>query len=144
MGIKQLSIFVANEKGTLADVTRIFSEHEIDIRAISVYDTVDYGILRTVVSDPERAVEALSKEGIVSKLSDILAINPEDKRGSLNDVFTILVENDINIEYIYSFLVREDCSQLFVLKVDDNEKAQGLLEKNGVKIINSLYEEKRV
>lgn len=138
MGIKQLSIFVANEKGTLADVTRIFSEHEIDIRAISVYDTLDYGILRTVVSDPERAVEVLSKEGIVSKLSDILAINPEDKRGSLNDIFTILGENDINIEYIYSFLVREDCSQLFVLKVDDNEKAQGLLEKNGVKIINSL------
>lgn len=138
MGIKQLSIFVANEKGTLADVTRIFREHEIDIRAISVYDTVNYGILRTVVSDPERAVEELAKEGIVSKLSEILTINPEDKRGSLNEIFTLLGDNDINIEYIYSFLVREDGSQLFVLKVDEKEKAQELLEKNGVKIIRHL------
>ena len=138
MGIKQLSIFVANEKGTLADVTRIFRNHEIDIRAISVYDTVDYGILRTVVSDPEKAVEVLAKEGIVSKLSDILTINPEDKRGSLNDIFTLLGDNDINIDYIYSFLVREDGSQLFVLKVNDKEKAQELLEKNGVEIIREL------
>lgn len=138
MGVKQLSIFVTNEKGTLADVTRIFREHEIDIIAISVYDTVDYGILRTVVSDPEKAVEELAKEGIVSKISDILAINPEDRRGSLNDVFTLLCENDINIDYIYSFLVRGDGSQLFVLKVDDKEKAQELLENNGVKIIRKL------
>lgn len=138
MGIKQLSIFVANEKGTLADVTRIFRDHEIDIRAISVYDTVDYGILRTVVSNPEKAVDVLASEGIVSKLSDILTINPEDKRGSLNDIFTLLGDNDINIEYIYSFLVREDGSQLFVLKVTDKEKAQELLEKNGVKIIKEL------
>lgn len=138
MGVKQLSIFVANEKGTLADVTRIFREHDIDIRALSVYDTVEYGILRTVVSDPEKAVEELAKEGIVSKLSDILAINPEDRRGSLNDVFTLLGDNDINIDYVYSFLVREDGSQLFVLKVNDKDKAQDLLEKNGVKIIRKL------
>ena len=138
MGVKQLSIFVANEKGTLADVTRIFREHDIDIRALSVYDTVEYGILRTVVRDPEKAVEELAKEGIVSKLSDILAINPEDRRGSLNDVFTLLGDNDINIDYVYSFLVREDGSQLFVLKVNDKDKAQDLLEKNGVKIIRKL------
>lgn len=138
MGVKQLSIFVTNEKGTLADVTRIFREHDIDIIAISVYDTVEYGILRAVVSDPEKAVEELAKEGIVSKISDILAINPEDRRGSLNEIFTLLCENDINIDYIYSFLVREDGSQLFVLKVDDKEKAQELLEKNGVKIVKNL------
>lgn len=138
MGVKQLSIFVANEKGTLADVTRIFREQGIDIIALSVYDTVDYGILRAVVSDPGKAVEELAKEGIVSKISNVLAINPEDKRGSLNDIFSLLCENDINVEYIYAFLVREDKSQLFVLKVDDQEKAQNLLEKNGVKIIKEL------
>ncbi len=138
MGIKQLSIFVANEKGTLADVTRIFRDNEIDIRALCVYDTVDYGILRSVVSHPEKAVEVLAKAGIVSKLSEILTINPEDRRGSLNDIFTLLGDNDINIDYIYSFLVREDGSQLFVLKVSDREKAQELLEKNGVMIIKDL------
>ncbi|MBK5262531.1 MAG: ACT domain-containing protein [Peptostreptococcaceae bacterium] len=138
MRIKQLSIFVANEKGTLADVTRIFRDNEIDIRALSVYDTVDYGILRTVVSDPEKAVEVLAKAGIVSKLSDVLTINPEDRRGSMNDIFTLLGDNDINIDYIYSFLVREDGSQLFVLKVSDKEKAEELLKKNGVEIVREL------
>lgn len=138
MRIKQLSIFVANEKGTLADVTRIFRDNEIDIRALSVYDTVDYGILRTVVSDPEKAVGALAKAGIVSKLSDVLTINPEDRRGSLNDIFTLLGDNDINIDYIYSFLAREDGFQLFVLKVSDKEKAEELLQKNGVEIIREI------
>src|SRR5665647_762997 len=138
MRIKQLSIFVANEKGTLADVTRIFRDNEIDIRALSVYDTVDYGILRTVVSNPEKAIEVLAKAGIVSKLSDILTVNPEDRRGSLNDIFTLLGDNDINIDYVYSFLVREDGSQLFVLKVSDKEKAEELLKKNGVEIVREI------
>lgn len=138
MGIKQLSIFVANEKGTLADVTRIFRDNEIDLRALSVYDTVDYAILRTVVSDPEKAVKVLAKVGIVSKLNDILTINPEDRRGSLNDIFTLLGDNDINIDYIYSFLVREDGSQLFALRVSDKEKTEELLKKNGVEIVREL------
>lgn len=138
MGIKQLSIFIANEAGTLADVTRIFRENEIDIRAISVSDTVDYGILRVVVSEPERAVEELAKEGIVSKLSEVLAVDPDDRRGSLNDIFTLLGDNGINIDYIYSFLVREDGAQLFVMKVTDQQKAQELLLKNGVRIIKNI------
>lgn len=138
MGIKQLSIFIANEAGTLADVTRIFRENEIDIRAISVSDTVDYGILRVVVSEPERAVEELAKEGIVSKLSEVLAVDPDDRRGSLNDIFTLLGNNGINIDYIYSFLVREDGAQLFVMKVTDQQKAQELLLKNGVRIIKNI------
>ena len=138
MGIKQLSIFIANEAGTLADVTRIFRENEIDIRAISVSDTVDYGILRVVVSEPERAVEELAKEGIVSKLSEVLAVDPDDRRGSLNDIFTLLGDNGINIDYIYSFLVREDGAQLFVIKVTDQLKAQELLLENGVRIIKNI------
>ena len=138
MGIKQLSIFIANEAGTLADVTRIFRENEIDIRAISVSDTVEYGILRVVVSEPERAVEELAKEGIVSKLSEVLAVDPDDRRGSLNDIFTLLGDNGINIDYIYSFLVREDGAQLFVMKVTDQQKAQELLLENGVRIIKNI------
>ena len=138
MGIKQLSIFIANEAGTLADVTRIFRELDIDIRAISVSDTVEYGILRVVVSEPERAVEELAKEGIVSKLSEVLAVDPDDRRGSLNDIFTLLGDNGINIDYIYSFLVREDGAQLFVIKVTDQLKAQELLLENGVRIIKNI------
>ncbi len=138
MSIKQLSIFIANETGTLADVTRIFREHGIDIRAISVSDTVDYGILRVVVDEPERAVKVLAREGIISKLSDVLAVDPEDRRGSLNDIFTLLGDHGMNIDYIYSFLVREDGAQLFVIKVADLQGAQELLGRHGVKVIKKL------
>lgn len=138
MGIKQLSIFLENEAGTLADVTRVFRDYEIDIHAISVSDTVDYGILRVVVSEPERAVEVLAKEGIVSKLSDVLAVDPEDRRGSLNEIFTLLGDHNINIDYIYSFLVRKDGVQLFVMKVTDIKRAQELLLENGVRIIKNI------
>ena len=91
-----------------------------------------------VVSEPERAVEELAKEGIVSKLSEVLAVDPDDRRGSLNDIFTLLGNNGINIDYIYSFLVREDGAQLFVIKVTDQLKAQELLLENGVRIIKNI------
>lgn len=138
MKIKQLSVFLENEKGSLAEVTRIFRENDIDIIAITVNDTVEYGILRMVVSNAEKAAEALKKEGFVAKISEILAINPVDRKGSLNEVFTLLGGAGVNIEYIYSFLARTDGIQLFVLKVDDPEKAAALLREAGVELITEL------
>lgn len=138
MAIKQLSILIPNEKGALAEITETFCEAEIDVRAISVSDTTEYGILRTVVDDPEKAVKCLADKGIVAKKSDILTINPEDKRGSLTAVFKLLGENDINIDYIYSFVVRKNEDQYFVLKVDDIAKAENLLEEKGVEVIKSI------
>lgn len=138
MAIKQLSILIPNEKGALADLTETFGEADIDIRAISVSDTTEYGILRTVVDDSARAVKYLAGKGIVAKESEILAINPEDKRGSLTTVFKLLGEHDINIDYIYSFVVRQHEDQYFVLKVDDIAKAEQLLEEHGVEVVKSL------
>lgn len=138
MAIKQLSILIPNEKGALAEITETFCEAEIDVRAISVSDTTEYGILRTVVDDTEKAVTCLAEKGIVAKKSDILAINPEDKRGSLTAVFKLLGENDINIDYIYSFVVRKNEDQYFVLKVDDIPKAESLLETMGIQVVKSI------
>ncbi|MDF3000228.1 MAG: amino acid-binding domain protein, partial [Bacillota bacterium] len=105
MLIKQISIFIPNKKGSLSQLTDILIEHHIDIRAIAVFDTAEFGILRIVVDDPDRAVDVLNKEGVVAKVSRVIAVEPEDKPGSLNTIFSILRDADINIEYIYSFIM---------------------------------------
>lgn len=138
MAIKQLSILIPNEKGALAELTEAFCEGEIDVRAISVSDTSDYGILRTVVDNPDKAVKCLAEKGIIAKESEILAINPEDRRGSLTAIFKLLGSNDINIDYVYSFVVRQKEDQYFVLKVDDLPKAEMLLEREGVEVVKNL------
>lgn len=138
MAIKQLSILIPNEKGALAEVTEAFCDADIDVRAISVSDTTEYGILRTVVDDTERAVKCLEERGIVAKKSDILAINPEDKKGSLTEIFKLLGQNGINIDYVYSFVVRKNEAQYFVLKVDDLAKAEILLEEKSIEVIKNI------
>ncbi len=138
MAIRQLSVFIPNKPGKLAELTKLFFDEGFDIRAISVYDTADFGILRTVVSEPERALVTLAENGIVAKMSDVLAVNPEDRRGSLNEVFTMLAEEGISVEYVYSFVVEKGQDQYFVIKVGDIAKAEAVLEKKGVKVIKEV------
>ncbi|HPD90213.1 MAG: ACT domain-containing protein [Anaerovoracaceae bacterium] len=138
MAIQQLSVLLPNQHGTLANLTDIFYREGIDIRAISVYDTTEYGILRTVVDDPDKAVEILKKNGIVAMLSDIMAINPEDRRGSLNEIFGILAQAGVNVDYVYSFVVKKGGPQYFVLKVEDISRAEDLLAEKGIEVIKKL------
>jgi len=136
MLIKQISIFIPNKKGSLSELTDILVANNIDIRAIAVFDTAEFGILRIVVDDPDKAVEILKAEGIVAKVSKVLAVEPEDKPGSLNEIFTILKDNEINIDYIYSFVMRKNEMPFIVLKVDEQEKAADILAKNGINVVN--------
>jgi len=136
MLIKQISIFIPNKKGSLAELTEILVRHNIDIRAIAVFDTAEYGILRVVVDDPDRALEILNKEGVVAKVSKVIAVEPEDKPGSLNQIFSILRDADINIDYIYSFIMRKREMPYVVLKVDDQEKAVDELTAHGINVVN--------
>lgn len=136
MLIKQLSIFIPNRKGSLSQLTDILIAHNIDIRAIAVFDTSEFGILRVVVDNPDRAVEILNKEGVVAKVSKVIAVEPEDEPGSLNQIFSILRDADINIEYIYSFIMRKKEMPYIVLKVDQQEKAVEELTANGINVIN--------
>jgi len=136
MLIKQISIFIPNKKGSLSQLTDILIAHNIDIRAIAVFDTAEFGILRIVVDDPDRAVEILNKEGVVAKVSKVIAVEPEDKPGSLNQIFSILRDADINIDYIYSFIMRKKEMPYIVLKVDEQEKAVEVLTAHGINVIN--------
>jgi hypothetical protein len=136
MLIKQISIFIPNKKGSLSQLTDILVAHNIDIRAIAVFDTAEFGILRIVVDDPDRAVEILSGEGVVAKVSKVIAVEPEDKPGSLNEIFTALKDANINIDYIYSFIMRKKEMPYIVLKVDEQEKAVEVLTAKGINVIN--------
>jgi hypothetical protein len=136
MLIKQISIFIPNKKGSLSQLTDILIAHNIDIRAIAVFDTAEFGILRIVVDDPDRAIKILNQEGIVAKVSKVIAVEPEDKPGSLNQIFNILRDADINIDYVYSFIMRKKELPYIVMKVDDQEKAVEVLVSHGVNVIN--------
>jgi hypothetical protein len=136
MLIKQISIFIPNKKGSLSQLTDILIAHNIDIRAIAVFDTSEFGILRIVVDDPDRALEILNREGAVAKVSKVIAVEPEDKPGSLNHIFNILRDADINIDYVYSFIMRKKEMPYIVLKADNQEKAVEVLSANGINVIN--------
>ena len=137
MMIKQLSVFIENKKGTLANLTGALVKNNLDIRAIAVFDTNEFGIVRLVVDDPDKALEVLKKEGFIAKMSRVIAIEPEDTPGSLNKIFNILSQYDINIDYIYSFVMRQHELPYIAFKVDKLEKAVEVLLANGVNVVNS-------
>ena len=137
MLIKQLSVFIENKKGTLANLTGALVKNDLDIRAIAVFDTNEFGIVRLVVDNPDKALEVLKKEGFIAKLSRVIAIEPEDTPGSLNKIFNILSEHDINIDYIYSFVMRLHELPYIAFKVDKLEKAVEILTANGINVVNS-------
>lgn len=136
MLIKQLSVFIENHKGTLCQLTEVLVSNKIDIRALAVFDTSEFGILRIVVDEPDRALVVLHEEGFVAKMNKVIAVEPEDKPGSLNEIFQILNQGDINIDYIYSFVMRRRELPYIVLKVDDQEKAVLLLQEKGINVVN--------
>lgn len=141
MYAKQLSVFIENKKGHLAALTNAIKNKDIDVRAISVFDTNEFGILRLVVDDPEAALAAVRAAGYAAKLSEVLAAEIADKPGALNEIFSLFDEADINIEYIYSFVMREDVRPLIILKVDRLDDAAKLLRDHNIRIVeaNEIY-----
>lgn len=145
MLINQLSVFIENKKGRLCDITSSLKEAAVDIRAISVFDSSEFGILRLVVDQPELGAQILRDSGHVVKLAQVLAVDPTDKVGSLNDVFCLLYEQNINVEYVYSFVMPNNSgAPLIILKTDDQEKAMAVLQTSDALLIPSdnVYQQK--
>jgi hypothetical protein len=137
MIIKQISIFVENKKGRMAEITKVIGEAGIDIRALSVADTTDFGILRLIVDKPEQAVLALKEAGITVSLTDVIAVELADKPGSFAGVVGVLSDADINIEYMYAFIGRGPGMAYVVMRVESPETAIAALEKQGVRLMGS-------
>ena len=131
MIIDQLSVFSENRAGMLADITAILAEAEIDIEALTVADTAEFGIFRFIVDSPKKALAVLKLEGFVASLTPVIALNMENKPGSLAKIAKIFAEADISIEYLYACVASEVDSAFVILRVEDIEEAVALLKSKG-------------
>lgn len=130
MKVKQLAVFIANEAGRISDVTGILGEEGVNIRGFSVADTSEYGILRLVVDEPERARALLKERGFTVREDDVICLELPDEPGALAEALRIVSEAGVNIEYIYSLV-----STYVVLNVDDADRALRLLEDEPVRLV---------
>ncbi len=134
MFIKQLSIFVENKVGRLQSIINSLGENNVNIRALSIADTTDFGILRIIVDDPAKAKLVLKGMGVISKSTDVIAVYIDDKSGGLASVLNVISDAGIGIEYMYAFLGRKTGKALMVLKADDEEMAENVLKSHGVEL----------
>ena len=135
MFVKQLSVFMENREGRLEKATEILKEHGINICALSMADTMEYGMLRMVVSNPELAKSALRESGFSAMLTDVLAVRLEDQVGELHSLTLILCAKGLNIEYMYA-LASGDCRAMIV-KASDGAAAAGAVAEEGLALYNS-------
>lgn len=142
MLIEQLSIFVENKQGRLAEITKLLEENNIDIRALSIADTRDFGIMRLIVNNPTKAEAIFKEAGCTVSLTNVIAIGVEDKPGGLAKAMEVLYQNKISVEYMYAFISKTDDTAFVILRVEDNESALKALDKNNIRILKSseIYE----
>ena len=134
--IKQISVFVENKMGRMAEITKTIGEAGVDIRALSVADTSDFGILRLIADRPEEAVESLRKAGITVTLTDVVAVGVDDIPGGLASAIEAISNAEINIEYMYAFISRTGGKAYVILRVDNIESAATALEQRGIQLLS--------
>ncbi len=135
MAIKQLTVFVQNRKGTIVSVTDILAKNDINIRALSIAETQDFGILRLIVNDEEKAEKVLKDQGYLIKVVDVVGVKIGDAPGKLTSALDVLDKADINVEYLYAFMARTEKHAYVVLRVENNENAETTLTNAGFKMI---------
>ncbi len=135
MAIKQLTVFVENKQGTVVSITDTLSRHNINLRALSIAETQDFGILRLIVNDEEKAEKILTEEGYLIKITDVVGVKIGDAPGKLTEALKVLNENHINIEYLYAFMARTEKHAYVVIRVEDNDTAESTLVNAGFHLI---------
>ena len=136
MRAEQISVFLENKAGRLAEVTAILAEANVNIRALAVADTSDFGVLRLIVNDNAKAVEALKNRGFTVGKTDVVAVEVEDKPGGLHRILDILQKAEINVEYMYAFVNQSGSNAVMIFRFDNVDNAIKSLEENNVKVIN--------
>jgi hypothetical protein len=131
MFLSQLSIFIENRKGRLSEITGIIADHGINIKALSIADTTNFGILRIIVDDPYKVEKILRDNRITVSVTTVISLAVEDKPGALAAALSLLSENGIIVEYVYGFISKEKDNAFIVMRVDDEFKAQQILKANG-------------
>lgn len=134
MSVKQISIFVENQTGLLSEVTDLLAAGNINLRALSIADTSDFGILRVIVEDVEKAAEILREHGDTYTVTDVLAVKMDDKAGGLAAILRVLAAAGIAAEYAYAFLLQNPGEACLIVRVADNDAAEAVLAEAGIGI----------
>lgn len=135
MAIKQLTVFVPNRKGAMVSVTDILAKNSINIRALSIAETEDFGILRLIVNDESKAEKVLEEQGYLIKTVDVVGVKIGDAPGKLTAALDVLDKSNINVEYLYAFMARTEKHAYVVLRVENNQEAESALANAGFKLI---------
>ena len=135
MAIKQLTVFVENKQGTLVSITKTLSENNVNMRALSIAETQDFGMLRLIVDDTATAEKVLADEGYLIKTNDVVGVKIGDAPGKLSDALAVLDEKKINMDYLYAFMSRTEKHAYVVIRVEDNAVAEKALEDAGYHIV---------
>ena len=139
MFVKQISVFVENKLGRLAEITDVLGKKEINIQAMSIADTMDFGILRLIVDKPQVALDALKEYGLTVKETEVVAVSLDNTPGALSNVLQKLFDNDISIEYIYdyAFAKHADTNAVIVMRLGDQDEAVKKVQALGFTLITS-------
>ena len=135
MKVSQISVFLENKSGRLADVTRTLAQNKINIRALSIADTIDYGLLRMIVNDPVLATRVLADEGFTVAQTEVLAIEVPDRPGGLAGIIDMLAARGLNIEYMYAFVGRSGEHAIVIFRIDPVDEAIEALRGGGARIL---------
>ncbi len=135
MAIKQLTVFVENKQGALVAITDTLSKNDINLRALSIAETQDFGMLRLIVNDTETAEKVLKEEGYLIKVNDVVGVKIGDTPGKLSAALRVLDEKKINMDYLYAFMARTEKHAYVVIRVEDNDAAEKALEDAGFHMI---------
>ncbi len=136
MRVKQISIFIENRSGRLREVADVLGKNTINIRALSLADTSDYGILRLIVDNPEKARDVLKRDNFTLSETDVIAVEVADKPGGLSDVLDILGETGINVEYMYAFVEKSSNNAVIIFRIEDIETAIKVLGEKNIRILS--------
>ncbi|MBQ1272218.1 MAG: ACT domain-containing protein [Clostridia bacterium] len=136
MSLKQLTVFVENTQGALASITKTLAEHNVNIRALSIADTRDFGILRMIVNDNDTAYKTLTEEGHLLNITEVVGVKIGDQPGKLSTALSVLDQAEINMEYLYAFMTRTEKHAYVVIRVADNEAAEKALTDAGFHLIS--------
>lgn len=136
MFIKQLSVFIENKAGRLSEILDVLSDNRIDISALSIAETTDFGVLRMIVSNPNLAKEKLRESGVIVKTTDVIGIVLDDTPGAMAKVISLLSKSGVIVEYSYAFLASKNNGALIVMRTDDKIKTEKLLLDAGIGLVD--------
>jgi len=136
MQVEQISVFLENKSGRLSEVTAILAEANVNIRALALADTSDFGVLRLIVDETEKAHQALKTKGFTVGITNVVAVEVNDRPGGLHDILMMLHEANLNVEYMYAFVRSSGDNALMIFRIEQEREAIRLLESKGVGVID--------